>query len=288
MMLRRKHVNKTRLSKIYQKCSVTLERLNDNYKFRCTRNKTYYTNVTKKQNKNIGFVQNSDVILDNTVSKSNNNNKKELKRNLPPHLGISLREKIYLPKRYEDEIYFNNFQEIQKFKQITPNQSRVYRRSKNITKKKISKIVKTDQENHLNPVEATATLESDSECNRIYTIIDNKSVEIDWYAGPLMNKNDLTDNEKTTYVLKNIISHNMTLSCAYMTLSVNYESVKYTKDCIKMYKIEQGKALVKTQSHHKIVTSCQSFYIPLGVSYSIKNCSERELLVLFFTEMRSL
>ncbi|KAK4884247.1 hypothetical protein RN001_000518 [Aquatica leii] len=137
-------------------------------------------------------------------------------------------------------------------------------------------------------VDARETKLSHSKFDRIYTIIDNNIVEIDWYSKPCTIRNPPTNSIETTYLLKDIMSHSFTLSCGYTTLASSFETFFLPNNHVMMYKVESGEVLINTQLQKVVLKCLQSFYIPLGFPYSIKNCSDTEVLVLFFIRMQSL
>ncbi|KAK4883777.1 hypothetical protein RN001_000048 [Aquatica leii] len=117
----------------------------------------------------------------------------------------------------------------------------------------------------------------------IQTVVDNSSVMLEWYSD-IPSVGD-TQSVNVLYSLTNLRSHINNVSCGFVIFGPSQEKSQIPSKHVILFKIEKGRALVSQQLVSVEMNPEQSFYVPLGSAYRIKNLSDSETLVLYFAKM---
>ncbi|XP_031352210.1 uncharacterized protein LOC116177380 [Photinus pyralis] len=158
------------------------------------------------------------------------------------------------------------------------------------TKNKRQKLANVKQERPESRVVTPRTplaVENLSYYSCVHTIINNKTLPITWYSTPTPTVGKFANPVEVFYTLKDIPAHGFTVSCGYMVISPDIEILEFPRSEVTMFKIENGKAIVKQQLKEVQMEKLFCFYVPLGSAYYIKNISCSKPLVLFFSKLTS-
>ncbi|KAK4873190.1 hypothetical protein RN001_015219 [Aquatica leii] len=117
----------------------------------------------------------------------------------------------------------------------------------------------------------------------IHGVVDNRTVTLKWHS----DKQTLDDCQliNVQYSLTNLKSHMCNISCGHVLFGPGQEKSQVTKRCVILYRVQKGIALVTQELVTVVMNPDQSFYIPLGSAYKIKNMSDSETLILYFTKV---
>ncbi|KAB0803481.1 hypothetical protein PPYR_00451 [Photinus pyralis] len=120
----------------------------------------------------------------------------------------------------------------------------------------------------------------------IQAVVNNQSTPLQWFADP--PQLDASQNISVMFCLTNLKSHMCTSSCGFILYGPGQKKSSFPKNHALVYKVERGNAEVTQQFITRTFGVSACFYIPLGSPYTIKNLSDTEPLILFFTKIGSL
>ncbi|KAK5648798.1 hypothetical protein RI129_003690 [Pyrocoelia pectoralis] len=117
----------------------------------------------------------------------------------------------------------------------------------------------------------------------IQAVIGNKSIPLAWCAeAPQF---DTSQNLSVIYCLTNLKNHMCVYSSGYLLFGPGQERSQIPKKHVIAYKVDSGNVSVTQQFTTQTFGVNSIFYIPLGSPYKLKNTSDTEHLILFFSKL---